>query len=139
MPELLSNGLNKIIFSISFFFSLGFLSRIFTIHRTALPPVPETLRHYLGDYCRELTSAQSYSQIRTGNLWFLSASCQPLSYASFNFPCYLKGKTATCNNMLKNGNSNVFDTFKFHTAGTNLYRAAGLGGRGVFRTLSFSC
>ena len=55
-----------------FFFYLGFLSRAFTNHRTAregggyffnssllLPPASQTLRHQLGDYCRELTSAHS--------------------------------------------------------------------------------
>ena len=53
-------------------FYLGFLSRIFTNHRTAgeggghffnsslpLPPASQTLRHQLGDYCIELTSAHS--------------------------------------------------------------------------------
>ena len=57
-----------------FFFSyLGFLSRTFTIHRTAgegggylfnsslpLPPASQTLRHQPGDYCKELTSAHSW-------------------------------------------------------------------------------
>ena len=51
-----------------FFFCLGFLSRTFTIHRTAgeeggylfnsslpLPPVSQALRHWLRDYCREFT------------------------------------------------------------------------------------
>ena len=55
-----------------FLFYLGFLSRTFTIHRTAvegggylfnsslpLPPASQTLRHQPGDYCRELTSAHS--------------------------------------------------------------------------------
>ena len=54
-----------------FFFYLGFLSRTFTNHRTAgkggghffnsslsSPPASQTLRHYPGNYCRELTSAQ---------------------------------------------------------------------------------
>ena len=55
------------------FFCLGFfLSRTFTIHRTAgegrgylvnstlpLPPTSLALRHQPGDYCRELTSAHS--------------------------------------------------------------------------------
>ena len=53
-----------------FFFYLGFLLQPFTNHRTAgeagehfynsslpLPPASRTLRHQLGDYCRELTSA----------------------------------------------------------------------------------
>ena len=51
---------------------LGFLSRIFTNHRTVgegggyffkssllLPPTSQTLRHQAGNYCRELTSAHS--------------------------------------------------------------------------------
>ena len=55
-----------------FFFYLGFLSRTFTIHRTAgegggyffnsslpLRPASQTLRHKPGDYCREFTSAHS--------------------------------------------------------------------------------
>ena len=55
-----------------FFLYLGFLSRTFMIHRTAgggggyllnsslpLPPASQTLRHYSGDYCRELTSEYS--------------------------------------------------------------------------------
>ena len=55
-----------------FFFYVGFLSRRFTNHRTAgdggghsinsslpLPPALQTLRHYPGNYCRELTSAHS--------------------------------------------------------------------------------
>ena len=55
-----------------FFFYLGFLSRIFTDHRTAvergghsinsslpLLPASKTLRHQPGDYCRELTSPHS--------------------------------------------------------------------------------
>ena len=50
--------------------SMGYLSQPFTNHRTAgeggghffisslpLPPASQTLRHYPGDYCRELTSA----------------------------------------------------------------------------------
>ena len=54
------------------FFYLGLLSRTFTIHSAAgegtdylfnaslpLPPASQTLRHYPGDYCRELTSAHS--------------------------------------------------------------------------------
>ena len=55
-----------------FFFYLGFLSRTFTIHRTAgkgggylfnyslpLPAASQTLRHQAGDYCREITSVHS--------------------------------------------------------------------------------
>ena len=55
-----------------FFFYLGFLSRTFANHSTAgeggghfffsslpLPPASQTLRHQLGDYCRQLTSAHS--------------------------------------------------------------------------------
>ena len=55
-----------------FFFCLGFLSRTFTIHRTAckvgcylfnssipLPSASHALRHQLGNCCRELTSAHS--------------------------------------------------------------------------------
>ena len=43
------------------FFYQGFLSRTFTIYKTALPllPVSQTLRHQLGDYWREITFAQS--------------------------------------------------------------------------------
>ena len=56
-----------------FFFYQGFLSRTFTIHRTAgeggeyffnsslpLLPASQTPRHQLGDYCRELTSVHSW-------------------------------------------------------------------------------
>ena len=59
-------GIDRLFFSVY----LGFLSRTFTIHRTAgegggylfnsslpLPPASQTLRHQPGDYCRELTSA----------------------------------------------------------------------------------
>ena len=55
-----------------FFFYLGFLSRTFTNHRAAgeggghffnsslpLPPASQAIRHWPGDYCRELTSARS--------------------------------------------------------------------------------
>ena len=55
-----------------FFSCLGFLSRTFTTHGTAgegggylfnsslpLSSASQTLRHQLGDYCRELTSAHS--------------------------------------------------------------------------------
>ena len=55
------------------FFYLGFLSRIFTSHMTAVeggghsinsslpvPPALQTLRHKPGDYCRELTFAYSW-------------------------------------------------------------------------------
>ena len=58
---------------LDFFFYFGFLSRTFTIHETAgegggylfnsslpLPPASQTLRHQPGDYCRELTSANSW-------------------------------------------------------------------------------
>ena len=61
-----------LLFSLFFFFYLGFLSSTFTIHRTAgeeggylfnsslpLPPTSQTLRHCLGNYCRELTSVHS--------------------------------------------------------------------------------
>ena len=54
------------------FFYLGFLSRTFTIHRTArewrgcffksslpLPPASQALRHYPGDCWRELTKSES--------------------------------------------------------------------------------
>ena len=52
-----------------FFLYLGFLLRTFTNHRTAeeggghfnsslpLPPASQALRHWPGNYCRELTSA----------------------------------------------------------------------------------
>ena len=39
-----------------------------------LPPASRTLRHYLSDYCRELTSAHTSSRTRTGNLWFTRAN-----------------------------------------------------------------
>ena len=54
-----------------FIFNLGFFSRTFTIYRTTgeggyvvnfslpLPSASRTLRHYPGNYCRELTSAHS--------------------------------------------------------------------------------
>ena len=55
-----------------YFFYLCFVSRTFTNHRTTgeggghsinsslpLPSASKTLRHYPGDYCRELTSAHS--------------------------------------------------------------------------------
>lgn len=55
------------------FFYLGFFSRTFIIHGTAgeegehlfnsflpLLPASQTLRHYLGNYCRELNFAHSY-------------------------------------------------------------------------------
>ena len=63
-----------------FFFYLGFPSQPFTNHKTAgergghffnpslpLPPASQTLGHYPGDYCRELTSVhrqqlESYSE-----------------------------------------------------------------------------
>ena len=51
---------------------MRFLSLKFMIHRTTgergaypfhssvpIPPTSQTLRHYTGDYCRELTSAYS--------------------------------------------------------------------------------
>ena len=59
-------------FDLRLFFYRGFPSQTFTIHRTAeegggyffnssllLPSSSQTLRHQLGDYCRELTSAHS--------------------------------------------------------------------------------
>ena len=58
--------------NLKLFFWGGFLSRTFTNHRTTgegegyfinsslpLPPTSQTLRHYPGNYCRELTSAHS--------------------------------------------------------------------------------
>ena len=55
-----------------FFFYVGFLSRAFSNHRTAkkgggyfinssltLPPASQTLRHYPGNYCRQLTTGHS--------------------------------------------------------------------------------
>ena len=57
----------------AFFFYLDFLSRTFANHRTAgeggghfcnssllLPPASRALRHWPGDYCRELTFAHSW-------------------------------------------------------------------------------
>ena len=68
-PEAL--GINTFFFF--FFFYLGFLSRTFTIHGTAgegggylfnsslpFPPASQTLRHWPGDCCRQLTSAHSW-------------------------------------------------------------------------------
>ena len=52
-------------FCFLFFFYLGFVSRTFTMYRTAgdsllpLPPASQTFRHQPGDYCRELTSIHS--------------------------------------------------------------------------------
>ena len=64
---------NSVVFFFFFFFYLGFLSRTFTIHRTAgegegylfnsslpLPPASQILRHQPGNCCRELTSAHSW-------------------------------------------------------------------------------
>ena len=45
------------------------------------------------------------------------------------------GKTLTGSYMLENGNSNVFNIFKFHNVAPNLPRAAGSEDRGIFRTL----
>ena len=69
---LMRNRVSCIYIYIYIYFYLGFLSRTFTIHRTAeegggylfnsflpLPPDSQTLRHQPGDYCRELTSAHS--------------------------------------------------------------------------------
>ena len=63
---------NRIRSTKGFFFLPGFFTQTFTNHRTAaeggghifnsslpLSPVSQTLRHQLGDYCRELTSAHS--------------------------------------------------------------------------------
>ena len=68
---------------LEFFFYLGFLSLIFTNHRTAgegvghffnsslpLPPTSQALRHHLEISPLHITSTQT----RTGNLWFPSAS-----------------------------------------------------------------
>ena len=73
-----------------FFSYLGFLSRRFTNHRTAgeggghffnssipLPPVSQTLRHQLGDYCRELTFA--HSQQPDSNWEPLVSECKSLT------------------------------------------------------------
>ena len=62
----------SIILNFIYFFYLGFLSRKFTIHRTAgeggeylfspslpLPPASQTLRHQPDNYCGELTSAHN--------------------------------------------------------------------------------
>ena len=79
----------------SFFFYLGFLSRKFTNHRTAgeggghffnssppLPPASQTLTRRL----RHIASRQT----QPGNLWFPSASCQPLSYACGFYCSYVE-------------------------------------------------
>ena len=73
-----------------FFFYLDFLSRTFTIHRTAgegasnlfksslpLPPASQTLRRQLGDYCRKFTSA--HSQQSRSNREHLVSEHKPLS------------------------------------------------------------
>ena len=73
-----------------FFFYVGFLSQIFTNHRTAweggghlfnssllLLPDSQTLRHYLGNYCRELTSA--HSQQSDSNREPLVSKCKLLT------------------------------------------------------------
>ena len=62
----------KLLELLFFFFYVGFFSQTFTNHRIAgemeehffksslpLPPASQTLKHQLGDYCRELTSAHS--------------------------------------------------------------------------------
>ena len=72
------------------FLQLGFLSRTFTIHRTAgegggylfksslpLPLSSQTLRHQSGDYCRELTSA--HSQNPDSNQELLVTECKSLT------------------------------------------------------------
>ena len=66
-----------------YFFYLGFLLRAYTNHRTAeegggrhfisslpLPPASQTLRHWPGDYCRELTSAHSWQPVEFGATTF---------------------------------------------------------------------
>ena len=71
--------------SFFFFFYLGFLSQPFMKHRTAgeggghffnssllLPPASQTLRHYPGDYYRELTSAHRQQPDSNRELWFPS-------------------------------------------------------------------
>ena len=75
------------------FFYLGFLSRTFTIHRTAgegeaISLTPLYHFHLLHRHLviiRAMTAVSSPLNIgscrtRTGNLWFLSACCLPLSY-----------------------------------------------------------
>ena len=70
-PEKISGKIRFLTLSF-FFFYVDFLSQTFTNHRTAgegrgyfinsslpLPPASQTLRHQPGDYCRELTSADS--------------------------------------------------------------------------------
>ena len=73
-----------------FFFYQYFLSRTFTIHRTAwdgggylfkcsllYPPASQTLRHMFGDYCRELTSTHSWEP--DSNRELLVSECKSLT------------------------------------------------------------
>ena len=66
------------------FFYLSFLSQTFTIRRTAgegrgyflnsslpLPLAPQTLRHYWGDYCRELISTRSWQPDLNREAWYI--------------------------------------------------------------------
>ena len=84
-----------------FFFYLCFLSRTFTINRTArerggyifnsslpLPPASQALRHQPGINWRGLTSYIVSSRTQTENLWFSSISHQPLSYAPLNWDLF---------------------------------------------------
>ena len=83
--RLTQRSINDIFTNAFFYMYFGFLTRTFTIRRTTgeggyfsnsslpLPPASQTLRHYPGDYCRELTSAHS-SRAQIRNLWFPSAS-----------------------------------------------------------------
>ena len=76
-----------------FFFLSGFSLRTFTIHRTAgeggsdffnpflpLPPSSQTLRHQPAITPESSPLYIASSQTRTGDFWFPSASCQPLSF-----------------------------------------------------------
>ena len=71
----------------NFFFYLGFLSRTFTNHRTAgeggghflnsslpLSSASQTLRHYPGDYCRELTSKSNQRKRCVTQIFRISGS-----------------------------------------------------------------
>ena len=73
-PRVWKQGLldRQSVVATTFFFYLDFISRTRTIHRTAgegggyffnssvpLPPASQTLRHWPGNYCRQLISAHS--------------------------------------------------------------------------------
>ena len=88
-PNILSNTLSDFISDMRvtdhrhFFFYVGFHSRTFTNHKTAgegggyfitsslsLPPASQTLRHWQGDYCRELSSAYPAAGLEPGTFGY---------------------------------------------------------------------